>query len=130
MGVLKIVLFGRIPSKKNSKNWIFRGGRKFLVPSANYMAWHQEQSLKLKKNLVSSPIEKCSLVIKICFPDNRSADLTNKAESIMDFLVDSKILFDDKHQICHDIHLISIGIDKIKPRAEITINYEDNITTT
>ncbi len=39
----------------------------------------------------------------------------------MDLLVDGGILQDDNHKICPDLHLISMGVDKDNPRAEITI---------
>ncbi len=124
MGELRITLLGRIPSKKNSKQWIIRGGRRLLVPSANYAAWHEENIWYLKEYHLSHPIDsRCSVEIKIYFPDNIKADLSNKAESIMDLLVDGGILLDDNHKICPDLHLISMGVDKDNPRAEITINY-------
>ena len=125
MGKLEITLTGRIPSKKNSKQWIFRGGRKFLVPSDNYTAWHEEKMWEIKKyiNSVKNPIEECTVEIFIYFPDNIKADLTNKAESIMDLLVDARVLKDDCHQICSSVHLSSLGIDKENPRAIIIINY-------
>jgi len=128
MGKLEIVLKGRIPSKKNSKQWIKRGGRMLLVPSANYAAWHEEQLWRLKKYKLKSPIERCKVEIAIFFPDRIRADLSNKAESIMDLLVDAGILKDDNHQICHDLHLVSFGLDKENPRAIILIEYE-NINT-
>ena len=130
MGKLEIILTGRIPSKKNSKQWIFRGGRKFLVPSANYSIWHEEKMWELKKyiNCVKSPITRCQIDITIFFPDNIKSDLSNKAESIMDLLVDAIVLEDDNHKVCHDLHLISGGVDKENPRAIIIINYENDIT--
>lgn len=128
MGELIIKLTGRIPSKKNSKQWIFRGGRKFLVPSANYSAWHEEKLWELKQYKVKNPITRCKIEILIFFPDNIKSDLTNKAESLMDLLVDYGILEDDNHKICYDLRLVSGGVDKDNPRAIITINYEDDIT--
>lgn len=132
MGKLEIILTGRIPSKKNSKQWIFRGGRKFLVPSQNYTLWHEEKMWEIKKYItgIKSPITRCKIEIHIFFPDNIKADLSNKAESLMDLLVDSAVLEDDNHKVCHDLHLISEGVDKEFPRALIIINYENDITAT
>lgn len=130
MGKLEIVLTGRIPSKKNSKLWIVRGGRRFLVPSANYSMWHEEKMWELKKYIagVKNPITLCKIEATIFFPDNMKADLTNKAESIMDLLVDAQVLKDDNHKICPDLHLISGGVEKENPRAIIIIDYENDIT--
>lgn len=130
MGKLEIILTGRIPSKKNSKRWIFRGGRKFLVPSVNYDIWHEEKMWELKKyiNSVKNPITRCQIEVTIFFPDNIKSDLSNKAESIMDLLVDANVLEDDNHKVCYDLHMISGGVDKENPRAIIIINYENDIT--
>lgn len=59
--------------------------------------------------------------IEFWMPDNRRADLTNKAESVMDLLVDLKIITDDSWQCVPSLTLQSKGIDKINPRAEIWI---------
>jgi len=129
MGELRILLRGRIPSKKNSKQ-IVGGSRPFLIPSKNYKIWHEEKMWELKAYRVKTPISKCSIDIDIMFPDHRKADLTNKAESINDLLVDAGILEDDDHKILNKVNLTSLGVDKNNPRAVIVIKYEDNNTTT
>lgn len=56
------------------------------------------------------------------FPNSkRKADLTNKAESIMDALVDAGVLEDDNWFVCGDIRLLFGGIDRLNPRAEVEI---------
>lgn len=117
---MKIILFGRIPSKKNSKFMARRGDRTYLLPKPEYTAWHEEQSWKIKK--LPEPINNVKEVM-ICFwfPDNRKTDLTNKAESIMDLLVDNKILVDDSWQFVPVLTLVSNGVDKENPRAEVSI---------
>lgn len=127
---MKIILTGRIPSKKNSRQWIKRGGRMLLVPSKDYAMWHEEKMWDLIKyrNRLKEPIKRCSIDIQIFFPDNIRADISNKVESIMDLLVDSKILEDDRWQVCYKLNLEALGIDKKDPRAIILIEYE-NINT-
>lgn len=123
------MLAGRIPSKKNSKQLIKRGNRRFFVPSDTYNEWHENQmmlftpilnKIKYKYDL---PIKKCSIIIKITFPDNIKSDLTNKAESLMDLLVDLGVLEDDNHFNCKQLTLISVGVDKAKCGAYIDILY-------
>lgn len=116
---MRITLPGRIPSKKNSKQLIYRHGRSFLIPSSNYTLWQQEQSYRLKK--IPKPIENAEIEITIFAPDKRTADLTNKAESIMDLLVDNQILKDDSWFVIGKLTLIFGGVDKENPRAEIEI---------
>jgi crossover junction endodeoxyribonuclease RusA len=56
-------------------------------------------------------------------PDNIKADLTNKAESVMDLLVDCKVIDDDCWQVIPRIMLDCRGIDKEKPRVVVWIKY-------
>lgn len=56
------------------------------------------------------------------WPDNRKSDLSNKAESIMDLLVDCKIILDDSWQEVPELLLKSAGIDRKNPRAEVEIS--------
>ena len=54
-------------------------------------------------------------------PDNRRADLTNKAESIMDLLVDCKVIVDDSWQEVPRLLLNCGGVDQKNPRVDIWI---------
>lgn len=114
-----ITLPGRIPSKKNSRQTIFAKGRMLIIPSKNYKAWHEEMSWELKRKK-RGYYEKCEIQITFYFPDNRRADMSNKAESVMDLLVDNGILKDDSWQVVSKLTLISGGKDKV-PRAEVLI---------
>lgn len=121
--MIRIKLTGRVPSKKNSKQIISRGGRMFLIPSSEHERWHLEKTRDLRAYIISikNPIENAKIKLEFYPPDRRKADLTNKAESIMDLLVDNRILKDDNWFICGDINLKFGGVDKINPRVEIEI---------
>ena len=54
-------------------------------------------------------------------PDARKADLSNKAESIMDLLVDAGIIKDDNWFEIPDLHLVRADIDRENPRAVVII---------
>ena len=69
----------------------------------------------------AEPMNVKGVQIEFYFLDKRGRDLTNMAESIMDLLVDCQILVDDKWQCTGPVHLIPCGIDKINPRAEVTL---------
>jgi len=111
MDRLEITINGRIPSKKNSKRVFARGGRVIVIPSENHEAWHEEWSYKIKKFRLKKPIEKCKVDITFYAPDKRIADSTNKAESIMDLLVDNGILVDDNWFVCVDVNLHFVVVD-------------------
>lgn len=92
--MITIELDGRTPSKKNSRQTVRATGRSF--PSESYRRWHRAAMAQLmiqkvpRKATLSNGIE-----IRFYFNDLRRCDLTNKAESVMDLLVDYGILKDD-----------------------------------
>lgn len=113
-----ITLYGRIPSKKNNKQIFNIKGRIIIASSKNYREWHKDASFQLKnKPKIKTPV---SITIKFFFPDKRKSDLTNKAESIMDLLVDNGIIPDDNYNEIPKLLLEFGGVDKNTPRAEIT----------
>ncbi len=112
----KIEIYGSTPSKKNSKIISCRGNRPCLFPSAKYTSWHKDALNQLQgaKKITSSGI-----TITFFASDNRKFDLTNKAESIMDTLVDAGLLEDDNYSVVSDLHLKFGGVDKGNARAVI-----------
>lgn len=119
MEKINIYFKGIPPSKKNSKQWIYRGGRKYLVPSDNHQAWHEETMWELKK--VKGKFEKVQLISIVFYPkDKIRRDLTNVTESLMDILVDTKIIPDDNWFIVGEINLKFGGISDI-PHVDVEI---------
>ena len=118
---------GRIPSKKNSRCLFVRGGRLVNIPSAKYSAWHKDAMLQIaavaKKHV---PMSNINIVLDFLAPDKRASDLTNKAESIMDLLVDAGILVDDNWWVLNKIVLNFKGVDKVKPGCSVQIT--ENVT--
>lgn len=120
-GQVEIVIKGRIPSKKNSKRWLRRGGKQFLVPSKKHEEWHKKAYFQVLEQCVPSGVVCSAVVLQMWFPDNRGCDLTNKAESIMDLLVDCGVLKDDNWKCTGSVYLIPMGVDKENPRCEIQL---------
>lgn len=107
---------GAAPSKKNAKIISCRNNRPMLFPSTRYTEWHKEAL----QQLVGQPrIDKPGLTLTFFAPDNRKFDLTNKAESIMDTLVDAGLLEDDNYSIISDLHLKFGGVEKNQARCEV-----------
>ena len=115
MKILQLRLNGRIPSKKNSRITQRSTGRSFA--SAKYKDWHKQSALQLLGS--GKIVGACEVQITFQMPDNRRADLTNKAESIMDLLVDLDILEDDSWKIIPRIFLGCDGVNKDNPGADI-----------
>lgn len=117
---LNLVVHGRTPSKKNSKQIIYVRGKPLIISSKDYAEWHKTslQSLKIAPRLNENTIE-----VQLCFysENKRKFDLSNKAESIMDLLVDAGILLDDNYEVVPKLILEYGGISKENPRCEIKI---------
>lgn len=115
-----ITLTGRVPSKKNSRITT-RTGRSF--PSKKYTEWHKDASYQLlQQNTLKTQFYASQGHLNLVFymPDNRKADLTNKAESIMDLLVDNGWLEDDSWQVVPTLTLRFAGVDPKNPRCEVS----------
>lgn len=126
MNVMNITITGRVPSKKNSKRKIQRGHKTFMVPSKEHEEWHEDASWQLYTQKKQVGIERCSISIMFYMPDRRRADLTNKAESVMDLLVDNGILKDDSWQVVRPMTL-DAEYDKENPRVEVCITQIETV---
>ena len=118
------VLRGTPPSKKNSKIISCVGTRPRLFPSKTYVAWHKEALVQLKDQKVKPEKHKEIRTITLTFfsKDKRKYDLTNKAESVMDLLVDYGFIEDDNFAVLSCIQLVYGGMSKTAPRVEVEYN--------
>lgn len=115
---------GHVPSKKNSKRRVQRGAHVFMIPSAAHEVWHADAMMQVRyqySNTKGAVLVARSVQIEFFARDKRGNDLSNKAESIMDLLVDAGILADDNWHVVPILGLIYRGVDKANPRALITI---------
>ena len=117
-----ITIEGRIPSKKNSRNVFSRGGKLFNIPSKKYKEWHSVATLQISEFENLQIEEVSSIDLKFYAPDRRSADLTNKAESVLDLLVDNGVIIDDNWFVLKNVNLYFQGVDKERPRCEVIIH--------
>jgi Holliday junction resolvase RusA-like endonuclease len=116
---MNLILYGRIPSKKNSTIAFQRNGRIFHFASNEFRRWQKEMTKSIGKTRTNV----CGAVtMKFFLPDKRRTDLVNKSESILDFLVDVGILVDDDCVCVPRLLLEYGGIDREKPRVEIAID--------
>ena len=123
---IEFSIIGRIPSKKNSRNLFARGSKLFNIPSKRYKEWHDTVSMQLKEIIPDKPLNNVeSIYLAFYAPDKRTADMTNKAESIMDLLVDNRIIEDDNWFIIRKMELVFKGIDRVKPRCEVCIHIKE-----
>ena len=121
MKTYQLTIKGRCPSKKNSRINT-RSGRSF--PSKKYKEWHEQASWQLYTQEKPLNVEHCTVELYFHAPDKRRWDLTNKAESIMDLLVDNGILKDDNAHVVSKLTLVNCGFDKKDPRVIIMIKVQ------
>ena len=119
---MKITIHGDTPSKKNSRIILCRGGKPVNIPSKHYREWHKDALWQLREQKVfSCPYKEIRAEIEIFPKTKRKADLTNKAESVMDLLVDAEVLEDDNWYIVKEVRIVFGGVDKDNPRAEFEL---------
>lgn len=111
---VKIVLTGRIASKKNQRINT-RSGRSF--PSKRYIEWHKEATYQLLETQNSHVrgfnIEKVKCIhYKLWSPDRRKYDLDNRVSSLQDWLVDNNIIPDDNYEVIPKFIVEYMGIKK------------------
>lgn len=128
--MVNIVIKGKIPSKKNSKQIVCRGRFPMLLPSAAFKKWHDvalpaliaERSELSRQTMQPLPKDFAHRIeVTMYAHDARAFDLTNKAESVMDLLVEAGIIADDNCNVAPKIDLRFGGVDRLNPRAEVII---------
>lgn len=92
-----------------------------MVPSKEHKNWHDGAMLQLLSQKIKLIEEVRSVTITMYAPDRIPGDLSNKAESIMDLLVDRGILKDDNWFVVPELISRFGGVDRDNPRAEISI---------
>ena len=123
---MKLTISGHVPSKKNSKRLVYAGHRPVIISSKAYEAWHTVALLELQhqvkgmRNRIKMSVPH-HIEITIFAESARKNDLTNKAESLMDLLVDYGLIEDDNWFLIPEIVLKYGGINRANPRAEIDI---------
>lgn len=118
MSSVNILLFGSIPSKKNSRINC-RNGRSF--PSKSYTDWvrYATQQVRLQTN--HRFIGPVTIDVLIYFGTKARSDLDNRLTSIMDMLVDAIVIRDDKWQYVPSIS-VKAEYRAGNPGALISIN--------
>lgn len=102
--MIEIRLDGAIPSKKNQRINT-RSGRSF--PSAEYTAWQESALWQVRQQTRERFFEPVALDITIIFGRNTRSDLDNRLASILDMLVESLVIRDDRWQYVPQITIKS-----------------------
>jgi len=113
--ILNIKLTGNIPPKKNNRRiFTSKYGSIINIPSKNHYDWHSNAIYELQNARVGRLcIEEVHCIVLTFYssytakqkPSSKLFDLTNKAESVMDLLVDYGLLKDDNWSVLPNIQL-------------------------
>jgi Holliday junction resolvase RusA-like endonuclease len=114
----RLELTGRVPSKKNNKVKAKNG----IFSSADHQRWNKTAVMLFKSQTRLRDIEECRVKIHFTFGTRAKADLTNKAESIMDALVDAGILVDDNYMVVNKVELSGEYVKNVF-KSEIEIDF-------
>ena len=124
-----IHLTGAVPSKKNSKQMVCRGRRPILLPYPTYTRWQKQVGEVFSPYAQWGRGVQEPLFIAISLFDKKNKDgtlprrvfdLTNKAESILDTLVDYSVIRDDNYTVVNKV-LLEFGGYRPEQGAVITI---------
>ncbi len=118
---MRLIIKGKTPSKKNSRNIFVRNGRIVNIPNKLYKVWHEDAIIQLKQQFREYQISDypIDLNIVIWYGTKHRHDLDNALGSIMDTLVDADIIVDDDVSHISQITVQYGGLDREDPRAEI-----------
>ena len=116
------VISGVVPSKKNSR--INTGSGKSF-PSERFTEWHRRCTSELFPQraglkTISQPV---SLSVRFTHADARRRDSDNMLSSVLDLLVDCRILLDDDWKIVRRISVVNVQGGE--PSCRIEIRPED-----
>lgn len=118
---MRLVIEGRVPSKKNARNLFVRNGRIVNVPSVRYKEWRDSAIVQLKQQFGGYKVSgyPIDLNVVVYYGDMRCHDLDNSLGSVMDVLTDAQIIEDDDTEHVSQITVQHGGVDKEHPRVEI-----------
>ena len=107
-------------TKKNSQRIVQRGGRVFILPSAQYKEYEEMCGyyIRHKCEMINHPVNiKCIFYMRT----RRKCDLTNLLEAIDDILTHYRVIADDNYSIVAAHDGSRVYVDKNKPRTEVII---------
>ena len=118
--MITFLIDGETPAKKNSRINL-KNGRSF--PSKRYQQWHDVARLQVQSQMrqLDKPIDyPCKVSITFVHGDLVRRDSDNATSSILDLLMDCKVILDDNWKIVRELHIRN-GFVKGKSRCKVEI---------
>lgn len=114
---LTLFFYWNIFPKKNSKR-AFRG---IVLPSENYVKWHNIMAKKLEWHERRYNSFPCRMTIVSTARNKVKGDIDNQATSIMDLLVDVGLLPDDNKFVIQELEIRNAGYLKNAPICKVEL---------
>lgn len=92
---VELQLEGNVPSKKNSRAFTRTG---ISVPNNKFIQWQNDALKQVRAQTRERFLKPVSVEVIVYFGTRGRADLDNRLTSILDMLVESLVLRDDKWQ--------------------------------
>lgn len=126
MEEIKITLYGRPITKKNSSQIIFdrKNNRPMLIQSKQYRHYEKDCLKQISGRHKLELDRPCNVGVLYYMPTKHRVDLVNLLEGTCDILVAAKVLKDDNSKIIVSHDGSRVLYDKENPRAVITIRLE------
>ena len=106
----KLLLYGAVPSKKNSRVINKKTGKSF--PNKAYTGWKKECKTALLSQipnyLTEEPHAHCAIKIVFTMGDKRVRDVDNAVSSLLDMLTDYKVLNEDNWRVVSELHILAV----------------------
>ncbi len=121
MDEVKMTLYGRPVTKKNSSRIIMTKGRPMLIPSKAYVSYEKDCLKQITGNWQLKIDYPINLKVLYYMPTKHRVDLVNLLEATCDILSNAGVIEDDNSNIVISHDGSRVLYDKNNPRAEIYI---------
>lgn len=118
---VKLELEGNVPSKKNSRIHTRAG---VSIPSQAFRDWQDSALWQVRRQTKARLLRPVAIEVVIYFATLRKSDIDNKLTSILDMLVESLVIRDDKWQYVPKMS-VEARYRKGEPGASVTITELD-----
>lgn len=119
---MKITLFGRPITKKNSSRIVKCGDFHKIIPSKAYIAYEKDCLMQITGKFKKKLDGKYNLKCLYFMPTRHRVDLVNLLEATCDILVAADVIADDNSKIIVSHDGSRVLYDKDNPRVEIYLN--------
>lgn len=123
MAEIKLTLYGRPTTKKNSQRIIMVSGKPRIIQSKQYVIYEKDCLKQISGKHKIKIAKPCNVCVRYYMPTKHRVDLVNLLEATCDILVKAGVLKDDESKIVVGHDGSRVLHDKDNPRAEVEITW-------